>query len=235
LIGEFTFFAMVAELIFNKFFLKVSLDYQGMLYKETTRLSYEATASTYAENVSALAPIESIEKLISVLIPTPRILDIGCGSGRDAKIFQSMGAEVIGIDFCASLLEIAKAHAPSVDFQLMDIEELDFPEETFDAVWAASSLLHLPKSVLPHVLARIHAILEEDGYFYLTLKKGSGEQLEVDERYEDAKQKFWAYYEADEIKKLLTEAQFAVLACDLIEKNHPYHSHAAYRLFCRKK
>ncbi len=206
-----------------------------MSHKETTRLSYEATASAFAEKVASLAPIDSIDKLMSVLIPAPRILDIGCGSGRDAKIFQSMGAEVIGIDFCANLLDIAKAHAPTVNFQLMDIEELDFPEETFDAVWAASSLLHLPKSVLPSVLARIHAILEEDGYFYLTLKKGSGELLEIDQRYEGAAQKFWAYYEADEIKKILAEAQFAVLTCDLIEKNHSYHSHAAYRLFCRKK
>lgn len=217
--------------------LSYTSNYNGlrMSNKEITRLSYEATASAFADNVANLAPIESIEKLMSVMIPNPRILDIGCGSGRDAKIFQSMGAEVIGIDFCANLLEIAKAHAPQVDFQLMDIEELDFPLETFDAVWAACSLLHLPKSALPGVIQRIHAILEEDGYFYLTLKKGADEILELDERYEGKPQKFWAYYEQDEIKKILQDAQFAVLSCDLIEKNDDYQSHPAYRIFCRKQ
>ena len=205
-----------------------------MSSKETTQLSYEKTAQAFADKVVNLAPKDSIEKLMSVLLPNPRILDIGCGSGRDANIFQSMEAEVVGIDFCAHLLEIAKANAPLVDFQLMDIENLDFPDETFDAAWAACSLAHLPKSALPAVLQKIHQILDEDGYFYLTLKKGTGEGLEVDERYEGAVQKFWAYYEADELKKLLLNANFNILSFDLVEKSSPYHSHLAFRVFCKK-
>lgn len=208
--------------------------HKRMSSKETTRLSYEATAQAYANNVASLAPTQSIEKLMSVLLPNPRILDIGCGSGRDALIFQGMEAEVTGIDFCNSLLEIAKANAPLVDFQLMDIEDMDFPDETFDAAWAACSLAHIPKASLPKVLKNIHRILEEEGYFYLALKKGTGERVELDERYEGTVQKFWAYYEADELKKFLYDAGFNILAFDLIEKSSPYQTHDAFRVFCKK-
>src|SRR4051812_15222740 len=83
--------------------------------KEITQQSYEATAAEFAHNVADLAPLASIEKFVKMLPPKAKILDIGCGSGRDAKIFSSQGAHVIGIDFCSNLLEIAKKHSPTTE------------------------------------------------------------------------------------------------------------------------
>lgn len=202
--------------------------------KLTTLNSYQATAQQFADNVADLSPVGSIEKLMSLLLPNPRVIDIGCGSGRDAKIFHSLGAQVVGIDFCPNLLEIAKKQAPDVDFQLMDIESLDFPDSSFDAAWAACSLVHLAKHSLPSVLSKIYDILDDDGYFYLSIKQGTNEVLEKDERYEGEVIKFWSYYQADELKTLLETAGFSILAFDLIEKSHHYQTHPAYRIFCKK-
>ncbi|MBA3536983.1 MAG: methyltransferase domain-containing protein [Tatlockia sp.] len=80
--------------------------------KEITKQSYQATASQFAHNVAELAPIGSIEKFIKLLPSKAKIIDIGCGSGRDAKIFSNMGANVLGIDFCSNHIEIAKKNAP---------------------------------------------------------------------------------------------------------------------------
>ena len=53
--------------------------------KEITKESYQATANEYTQNVVNLAPTGSIERFINFLPPNAKIIDIGCGSGRDAK------------------------------------------------------------------------------------------------------------------------------------------------------
>src|SRR4029077_5220623 len=118
----------------------------------TTKASYEATAEEYTHNVQDLAPLESIGKMKKHLSQHAKLLDLGCGSGRDAKIFTEMGVDVTGIDFCSRLIEIATKKAPIAKFQLMDIEALSFPDCSFDGVWAAMSLGHIPKKILPAVL-----------------------------------------------------------------------------------
>src|SRR5688572_14703882 len=127
-----------------------------MQNKEMTKQSYQATAQQFAQNVANLAPIESIEKFIKLLPPTAKIIDLGCGSGRDAKIFTNLGADVLGIDYSSNLIDIAQSHAPLANFKLMDIETMSFPASSFDGVWSACSLAHIPKTILPDVLEKIN-------------------------------------------------------------------------------
>lgn len=203
-------------------------------YQDITKESYQMTAAEYANNVLELAPLASIKNFIAMLPPNPHIIDIGCGSGRDAKIFTNMGAKVVGIDFCPNLIEIAKAHAPLADFHLMNIENMAVTPSFFDGAWAACSLAHISKANFPTVLKHIHTMLKREGYFYLALKQGEGEGLEIDKRYERHIQKFWSYYEFEELKDFLEEAQFKVLELDVIEKSYDYQSHAALRALCQK-
>ena len=111
-----------------------------MSYKETTRESYQATAEEFTQNVADLAPMESIQKFVDLLPAKAKIIDIGCGSGRDAKIFTEMNYSVLGIDFCQKLIDIAKVNAPLAEFKVMDIETDTFPTSFFDGAWAACSL-----------------------------------------------------------------------------------------------
>jgi ubiquinone/menaquinone biosynthesis C-methylase UbiE len=213
--------------------VKTKQDYASMLNKEITKESYQTTAKEFARNVANMAPLESIEKFITLLPPNAKILDIGCGSGRDAKIFTDNGANVLGIDFSSQLLDIAKTHAPRAEFLLMDIETLNLPAASFDGAWAACSLGHIPKSGISSTLKQIRLLLKENGYFYLALKQGSGELLENDLRYEGNPQKFWAYYEEGELQHLLQESGFKILDFKTIEKQFPYQTHRAFRVFCQ--
>lgn len=203
-------------------------------YKEATKASYQATANEFAQNVAELAPIGSIEKFISLLPTKAKIIDIGCGSGRDAKIFTTAGIDVLGIDFCSNLIEIAKTHAPLADFQLMDIEAINFSPATFEGAWAACSLGHIPKNKFLNVLKQIHVLLKEEGYFYLALKKGAGEILERDARYAGNHQKFWSFFEEVELKNHLENAGFKILDLKVTEKRYDYQTHPAFRIFCQK-
>ncbi|MFA6303670.1 MAG: class I SAM-dependent methyltransferase [Legionella sp.] len=203
-------------------------------YKKINHESYQLTAEEFARNVSALAPNGSIEKFIKLLPSNARIIDIGCGSGRDAKLFTNMGASVLGIDFSSNLIDIAKRNAPLAEFQLMDIEAMNVPDATFDGAWAACSLGHVSKEVFPDVIQKIHDLLKEKGYFYLALKKGTDEVLEQDVRYEGDVKKFWAFFEEEELKNILQEAQFKILDFDVVAKTHSYQTHDAIRVFCQR-
>lgn len=205
-----------------------------MSYKEITKASYQATAKEFADKVTELAPLHSIERFIQLISPKAKILDIGCGSGRDAKIFTDRGMDVLGIDFSSNLIEIAKKTAPLAKFQVMDIEEMKFPVGFFDGAWAASSLLHIPKSNILAVFNQIHSLLKEKGYFYLTIKKGTGEILENDTRYGEF-EKFWSFYEEKELQELLQNAKFKIVDFATIEKWHAYQTHPSFRVFCQKE
>lgn len=104
--------------------------------KLVTLNSYEVSASQYAQNTADFHPVNEAEKLMQALPKHAKILDIGCGPGRDAKVFSSRGFNVVGIDFSANMIELARKNAPSGAFYVMDIEEFSFPEASFEAVWA---------------------------------------------------------------------------------------------------
>lgn len=88
--------------------------------------------------------------------------------------------------------------------------------------------------MLPEVLQKIHTILKPNGYFYLALKKGEGEILEIDARYQGNFKKFWSFYAEEALKQFLQTAKFKILECDTVEKNHHYQTHSAFRIFCQK-
>lgn len=150
-------------------------------------------------------------------------------------IFTEKGLSVLGIDFCQNLVDIAKTHAPLAEFQLLDIETAIFTPASFDGVWAGCSLSHIPKKVLPDVLKNIYFTLKEDGYFYLTLKKGNGEILEKDLRYEGGDfVKFWSFFEEKELQEFVKSAKFKILECVTVHKEAKYQTHPCVRLFCQK-
>lgn len=62
------------------------------------------------------------------------ILDAGCGVGQDCKYMQEKGFETIGIDLSRGMLEVAKERYPQGRFQLMDMANIAYPDNTFDGI-----------------------------------------------------------------------------------------------------
>ncbi len=93
-----------------------------------------------------------------------RILDIGCGSGRDSKYFAHKGYDVVAIDPSAKMCEQTRKFV-QIPVYHMKAEDLCFSNE-FDAVWACASLLHISKDMLEMVLRRIATALKGGGILY---------------------------------------------------------------------
>lgn len=145
---------------------------------------------TFNANIQA-----TIEKF-SLMMPTKaKILDVGCGSGRDSKYFLEQGFDVVAFDASESLAKLASEKI-NHSVLVKTIGEMTWVDE-FDGVWAMASLLHLPKSEFEDAISRCFAALKVDGQFFCSLKIGQGEGL-------DAKGRFFSYYTPEELKECLS-------------------------------
>ena len=100
------------------------------------------------------------------------LLDLGCGSGRDAADLKRRGYRVVGIDRTAALLAYARRRASALSLIRADIRHLPVGPGTIDGIWAAASLMHLPKSAARQVLVAWHRLVRPDGLLAATVTHG---------------------------------------------------------------
>lgn len=186
-------------------------DFQKL--SDETKKSYNTTVNEYVAKVDARHPYWISDKFTSRLKPGASILDVGCGPGRDAKIFSEMGYKVHGIDFATKMIETAESRVKSATFEVMDITQLSV-DTKYDAFWASASLLHVPHDKLLKVLKDLKSVLKPNGIGMFSLKlRSSDEDSETflpDSRYGGVN-KFWAYYTEEEIRKFLKDVGLELL------------------------
>jgi SAM-dependent methyltransferase len=113
-----------------------------------------------------------IDAFLDDLAPGARILELGCGDGRDAARMVARGFDVHPSDGTPELAQLASARLGR-EVPVMRFAELDACE-AFDAVWSQAALTHVPEGDLPGVLARIHRALKPGGHHWASYKDGNG-------------------------------------------------------------
>jgi len=106
--------------------------------------------------------------------PGGRILDAGCGSGRDSLAFAKRGFQVTPIEASAKLAALAVAHT-GLPVEVMTFDEVAW-REAFDGVWACASLLHVPRAGLPAAVTRLREALVPGGILWMSFKYGAEER-----------------------------------------------------------
>lgn len=144
-----------------------------MSLKEDTLQYYKKNTENFVKNTINADMEFNRKKFLQRLPEQGSILDFGCGSGRDAKVFLELGYEVEAVDGCRELCEMAAEYTGIVVRQ-MDFMELDVREK-YDGIWACASVLHLPYEELRAVLAKMAAALKENGVIYVSFKYGEFE------------------------------------------------------------
>jgi SAM-dependent methyltransferase len=103
-------------------------------------------------------------------LPVPsRILDAGCGPGRDLARFVAHGHVARGIDLNPVFVDRANAHAPTVYGDLRDVAD-QFAPGSFDGIWASASLVHLGESETVDVLAQFARLVRPGGELFACVK-----------------------------------------------------------------
>jgi SAM-dependent methyltransferase len=96
------------------------------------------------------------------------VLCIGCGSGEEVEYLNSMGTKkIVGIDISERLISIAKESYPSLEYHVMDAENFDFPENSFDLVFSSLTLHYL--ETWTKVLNNVRKVLKKNGIFLFSI------------------------------------------------------------------
>lgn len=185
---------------------------------EKTIETYEALAEEFTKEHFDIAEIKSIADFFIQDLKGKKILDVGCGPGRDSKYFSENGFDVTGIDAAANFIKIASKNAPRAKFIKMDMRNLDFPENSFDGIWACASFLHIPKSEATDTLRGFWRVLKPNGLLYVSVKQGAEEKFLEKEEYH-GKTKFFAFYTVPEFKELIISCGFKILEVVIDKKS----------------
>lgn len=139
---------------------------------ERTLRFYADNAVRYATHLTEPTGPE-LRAFLASLPAGARILELGCGNGRDAAFMLAEGFDVEATDGSPELAAQAQERLGR-PVRVLRFEHLD-AEAAYDGVWACASLLHAPAAGLPGILARIHRALRPAGLFVACYKAGNGE------------------------------------------------------------
>lgn len=135
---------------------------------------YNQNAEEFVQGTIAVDFKKTQDKFLAVL-HGKKVLDFGCGSGRDTKYFLEAGLEVDATDGSQELCKSASTYT-GIQVKQMLFQELDEVEK-YDGIWACSSILHLPKVELKPVLEKMFRALNPNGVIYTSFKYGDFEGI----------------------------------------------------------
>lgn len=134
---------------------------------------YNQNAEVFTKNTINVDFKSTQERFLKKLPDASDILDFGCGSGRDTKYFLSQGNSVTATDGSEELCRLASEYT-GIPVKHMLFQDLD-KKDTYNAIWACSSILHLPYQELKSVLNKMAQALKENGIVYTSFKYGTFE------------------------------------------------------------
>ena len=170
-----------------------------------TLADYDQTAERFREGTRDHDVSQNIEALLRHLEgqAPQRILDFGCGPGRDLKTFTRLGHSPVGIDGSAEFVAMARADS-GCEVLHQNFLALDLPPAHFDGIFANATLFHVPLSELPRVLKALHATLKPRGVLFSSNPRGDNREGWNGRRY-------GAYHDFDSWKRYLTDTGFVEL------------------------
>ena len=156
---------------------------------------YNTNATDFVSNTVDVAFSEMQDFFLAHIPSGGKILDFGCGSGRDTKYFFQKGYHVDAIDGSSELCKVASEYT-GIEVKQMLFEELDAVNE-YDGIWACASILHMEKKQLPNIIAKMAAATKVNGTVYMSFKYGDFEGVRNG--------RFFTYLTEESFAKILKE------------------------------
>lgn len=177
---------------------------------EQTIATYNKIADIYTDRYFDISPDQPlVDRFLDLLEPEAKILDIGCGPGNFTQYLVSQGFQVEGIDLSEGMLASARGHLPHVPLQNMDLRELKYPDESFDGVFSAYSLIHVPAAEISKTLQGFYRVLTKNGFLFILAQKGSADHM-VDEPLMAGEKTFVNFFYLDQLVNEITIAGFDI-------------------------
>lgn len=133
----------------------------------------------------------------------PRVLDLGCGSGRDLLWLKNRGVDPVGVEHSPWLAEHARIHSGcrviTGDFLDAGLMEMDQP----DGILLVGVLVHYPRTGMIDALSFLRALLKPRGTILITMKQGRGSRT-------DAQGRWFCLWQDPDLRSVFHSAGFAV-------------------------
>ena len=130
------------------------------------RRAYDRMVEERDKKEVAAWKIEERQQFLSLLQQEgqKKLLEIGAGTGIHGQFFQENGLEVICTDLSPEMVK--RCQQKGLAAYVMDFLHLEFPDNSFDAIYAMNCLLHVPRGDLPKVMEALQGLLRPGGLFY---------------------------------------------------------------------
>jgi cyclopropane fatty-acyl-phospholipid synthase-like methyltransferase len=183
--------------------------------KNIVKTGYNKIAKKYSSNRDQFKNNKYLDKLVNLLKPGSKILDIGCGSGVPIdKYLFDQGFEIKGIDISEEQIKLAQKNLPKCNLEVKDIAKLKKDEYSVDAVVSFYTIFHIPRENHLDLLKKIKTYLNKNGLLLITM--GSSE-WEGKENFHGT-QMWWSHYGAEKNKRIIKQAGFKIIF-DEIDKS----------------
>ena len=176
---------------------------------------YEEGAQTFLNRWTARRKRSSAlqKEWVAGLPRGASVLDLGCGGGQDAQVLRRKGYRVVGMDLTAAFLRVAREAVPSLPLVRADMRELPFRVASFDGIWAAASLIHLPKADATRVLKALRVLAKPGATLAATLTYGTKSGLLAKGWMPG---RYFARWKKDELAGALRRAGWQVLSLRVV-------------------
>jgi SAM-dependent methyltransferase len=157
----------------------------------------------YFEETVGLDSKPFLSPFVRLLPAGARVLDVGCGSGRDLVFLKNRGFDPMGLERSPGLAALARRHS-GCRVLTEDFELFDFSSVSMDAVLLSGSLVHVPREGLERMLGRVLLAVLDEGCVYVSLKEGNGSR-------KDSRGRVFTYWQDAELRRLFTRCGLEVI------------------------
>lgn len=187
---------------------------------------YNRNAQEYFEDTANVDMSELYDVFVLLVEQGGRILDAGCGSGRDSKAFSQMGFEVDAFDASFEMVKLAASYT-GLNVKQQSFESLN-EVNAYDGIWACASLLHVPERKLDQVIKNFSTALKFNGVWYMSFKYGDCEREKDDRVFTDLNE--------DRVKSLLARRpELKCIRCWITVDKRPLRDERWLNLIVLKK
>lgn len=176
---------------------------------EIVRKGYNKIAKTYHNQRDKYKNSILFNKFSKLVPKDARVLDLGCGAGVPVTRFLSKRYTVTGIDFSTSMLKLAKKYVPKAHFRKIDITNMKFKPNSFDAAVSFYAIIHIPREKHVSIYKNLRKILKP-GSILLINPTGSG-NLKNDKAEYLGTQMFWSHYGPKKTLQIIKKSGFEIL------------------------
>lgn len=175
----------------RKVSIKTKIAFGSDFSSTKTSAYYSVNAPQYCKDTIEKANLDKMEMFYRVFLPLlpegAKILDAGCGAGRDTNFFVNKGFDVTPIDGNAEIAKEAEKYTgktvPVIDFNNREEFVKQGLINKFDGVWACASLVHAENlDRLHNYISNLTDTLKKDGKFFINIKYGDKLKFDVDKQ-----------------------------------------------------